>query len=257
MKKIYILLLFFPILMYSQTNYYVALEINGGNDSLNNGSINSPFRTVNKALSLMNSGDTCFIRSGKYHQEVLIDGKNDIVITSFNDEFVCFEGTSQITSNWVPYDSNVYKTTLNRHIWQLFVDNNQMVMARWPNANFKDTSIYSLDTWASGIVDSTLGYPNGSYNGFELVDTSKFNLGSTGIDITGAIGIMNVGSFKTFNREITSHNVNENFFYYNSVPNNAYRDKHHNFFLEGKLELLDQANEWFYDTTSKTLYLYP
>jgi len=243
--------------MFSQSNYYVALEINGGNDSLNNGSINSPFRTVNKALTLMNSGDTCFIRSGNYHQEVLIDGKNDIVITSFNDEFVCFEGTSQITSNWVPYDSNVYKTTLNRHIWQLFVDNNQMVMARWPNANFKDTSIYSLDTWASGIVDSTIGYPNGSYNGFELVDTTKFNLGSTGIDITGAIGIMNVGSFKTFNREITSHNVNENFFYYNSVPNNAYRDKHHNFFLEGKLELLDQANEWFYDTTSKTLYLYP
>ena len=71
----------------------MLLEINGGNDSLNNGSINSPFRTVNKALSLMNSGDTCFIRSGKYHQEVLINGKNDIVITSFNDEFVCFEGT--------------------------------------------------------------------------------------------------------------------------------------------------------------------
>ena len=62
---------------------------------------------------------------------------------------------------------------------------------------------------------------------------------------------MNVGSFKNFNREINSHNANENF-YYNSVPNNAYRDKHPNFFLEGKLELLDQANEWFYDTTSKT-----
>ena len=38
------MLLFFPILT-AQSNYY-ALEINGGNDSLNNGSINSPFRTV-------------------------------------------------------------------------------------------------------------------------------------------------------------------------------------------------------------------
>ena len=66
-----------------------------------------------------------------------------------------------------------------------------LIIIKWswqdgPNANFKDTSIYSLDTWA-GIVDSTLGYPNGSYNGFELVDTSKFNLGSTGIDITGLL----------------------------------------------------------------------
>ena len=74
-----------------------------------------------------------------------------------------------------------------------------MIIIKWSwqdetIANFKDTSIYSLDTWASGIVDSTLGYPNGSYNGFELVDTTKFNLGLTGIDITGAIGIMNVGA---------------------------------------------------------------
>ena len=243
--------------MFSQTNYYVALETDGGNDSLNTGTINSPFKTINKALSFMNSGDTCFIRSGTYHQEVIVNGKNNIVITPYNNEFVCFEGTQQITSNWTTYNGNIFQTTLNRHIWQLFVDNNQMVMARWPNANFIDTSIYSLDTWASGIVDSVLGYPDGSYNGFELVDTSKFNLGSTGLDVTGAIGIMNVGSFKTFNREITSHNVNDNFFYYNSVPNNTYRDKHHNFYLEGKLELLDHANEWFYDTISKTLYLFP
>jgi len=259
MKKLLLLLLsvFFPVFMFSQTNYYVALETDGGNDSLNTGTINSPFKTINKALSFMNSGDTCFIRSGTYHQEVIVNGKNNIVITPYNNEFVCFEGTQQITSNWTTYNGNIFQTTLNRHIWQLFVDNNQMVMARWPNANFIDTSIYSLDTWASGIVDSVLGYPDGSYNGFELVDTSKFNLGSTGLDVTGAIGIMNVGSFKTFNREITSHNVNDNFFYYNSVPNNTYRDKHHNFYLEGKLELLDHANEWFYDTISKTLYLFP
>ena len=257
MKKIFLLFVFFPVFMFSQTNYYVALEINGGNDSLNTGTINSPFKTINKALSLMNSGDTCFIRSGTYHQDVIVNGKNNIVITAYNNEFVCFEGTQQINSNWIPYNGNIFQTTLNRHIWQLFVDNNQMVMARWPNANFTDTSIYSLDTWASGIVDSVLGYPDGSYNGFELVDTSKFNLGLTGLDVTGAIGIMNVGSFKTFNREIISHNANENFFNYNTVPNNTYRDKHHNFYLEGKLELLDQANEWFYDTISKTLYLYP
>ena len=60
-----------------------------------------------------------------------------------------------------------------------------MVINRWPNANFIDTSIYSLETWASGIVDSISGYPDGSYNG--LVDTTKYNLGLTGLDLTGAI----------------------------------------------------------------------
>ena len=257
MKILFLFLIFVPFFSFSQTSFFVALETNGGSDSLNTGTINSPFKTINKALSMMNSGDTCFVRSGIYHEEVIVSGKNDIVITSYNNEFVCFEGTQQITSNWIPYNGNIFQTNLSKHIWQLFVDNNQMVMARWPNANFIDSSIYNLNSWASGIVDSISGHPNGSYNGFQLVDTSKFDLGLTGLNVTGAIGIMNVGSFKSFNRQITSHNANDNFFNYNTVPNSSYRDKHHNFYLEGKLDLLDQANEWFYDTTTKTLYLYP
>ena len=64
------------------------------------------------------------------------------------------------------------------------------------NANLLRVINHSLDTWVSEIVDSTLGYPNGSHNGFELVDTTKFNLGLTGIDITGFIGIMNVGHLR-------------------------------------------------------------
>ena len=83
MKNILFLYLLFPLFLFSQTNYYVALDIDGGNDSLNTGTITSPFNTVNKALSLMNSGDTCFIRSGVYHEEIIIDGKNNIVITPY------------------------------------------------------------------------------------------------------------------------------------------------------------------------------
>tara|TARA_Y100000813_G_scaffold30453_1_gene19289 strand:- start:5 stop:3169 length:3165 start_codon:yes stop_codon:yes gene_type:complete len=227
-----------------------------GGDDTNSGTLNSPFATVNKALSVMGSGDTCFIRTGSYHEEVILDGKNNIVIMPYMGEWVVFDGTMPIQSSWTTYTGNIYKTTLNKHIWQLFVDQQEMVMARWPNGNFSDKSIYTWDSWASGIVDSTAGFPIGSYNGFELVDSTKKDLGATGLDLTGAIGIMNVGSFKTFNREITSHNTQDNFFSYNIVPNNTYRDKHHHFFVEGKLELLDQPNEWFYDTTSKTLYLY-
>ena len=237
-------------------NRYVATTSMGGDDT-NTGTITSPFATVNKALSVMSSGDTCIIREGHYGEEVLIDGKNDIVIMPYMNEWVVFDGTEAVQSNWTIYSGNIYKTVLNKHIWQLFVDQKEMVMARWPNGNFLDKSIYNWNSWASGIVDSANGFPNGSYNGFELVDSTKKDLGSTGLNLTGAIGIMNVGSFKTFNREIISHNPQDNFFSYNTIPNNTYRDKHHHFFVEGKLELLDQPNEWFYDTTSMTLYLYP
>ena len=255
MKNVFILLFFsIPTFFWAQ-NTYVATASMGGAD-LNSGSLSSPFETINKALSTMSAGDTCFIRGGEYHEEVIINGKNNITIMPYMGELVVFDGTMPIQSNWITHASNIYKTTLNKHIWQLFVDQQEMVMARWPNGNFFDKSIYTWDSWASGIVDSTAGFPNGSFNGFELVDSTKKDLGSTGLNITGAIGIMNVGSFKTFNREIISHNTSDNFFSYDFVPNNTYRDKHHHFFIEGKLELLDQPNEWFYDTTSKTLYLY-
>ena len=254
-RKIILISVFSWASLLNAQNTYVATPSMGGDDT-NSGTLNSPFATVNKALSVMGSGDTCFIRTGSYHEEVILDGKNNIVIMPYMGEWVVFDGTMPIQSSWTTYAGNIYKTTLNKHIWQLFVDQQEMVMARWPNGNFSDKSIYTWDSWASGIVDSTAGFPNGSYNGFELVDSTKKDLGATGLDLTGAIGIMNVGSFRTFNREITSHNTQDNFFSYDIVPNNAYRDKHHHFFVEGKLELLDQPNEWFYDTTSKTLYLY-
>ena len=254
-RKIILISVFSWASLLNAQNTYVATPSMGGDDT-NSGTLNSPFATVNKALSVMGSGDTCFIRTGSYHEEVILDGKNNIVIMPYMGEWVVFDGTMSIQSSWSTYAGNIYKTTLNKHIWQLFVDQQEMVMARWPNGNFSDKSIYTWDSWASGIVDSTAGFPNGSYNGFELIDSTKKDLGATGLDLTGAIGIMNVGSFKTFNREITSHNTQDNFFSYDIVPNNAYRDKHHHFFVEGKLELLDQPNEWFYDTTSKTLYLY-
>ena len=254
LRKIILLTAFNCSVLLTAQNRYVATPSMGGSDT-NTGTFNLPFATVTKALSMMSSGDTCFIRKGTYHEEVVVDGKSNVVIMPYMEEWVVFDGTIPIQTSWTPHAGNIYKTTLNSHVWQLFVDQQEMVMARWPNGNFTDKSIYTWDSWASGIEDSTAGFPDGSYNGFELVDSSHRDLGATGLNLTGAIGIMNVGSFKTFNREIT-HNVQDNFFYYDSIPKNAYRDKHHHFFVEGKLELLNQANEWFYDTTSKTLYLY-
>ena len=48
-------------------NRYVATTSMGGDDT-NAGTITSPFATVNKALSVMSSGDTCIIREGHYDE---------------------------------------------------------------------------------------------------------------------------------------------------------------------------------------------
>ena len=89
MKFFLFFLLFLPSVIFSQNSYFVALESSGGNDSTNLGTINSPFATINKALSLMNSGDTCFVRGGTYYQDVVISNKNNIVFSNIVNRHQC------------------------------------------------------------------------------------------------------------------------------------------------------------------------
>ena len=49
--------------------YYVSLE---GNDT-NNGSVDSPFRTIKKGVSVLTAGDTLVLKPGNYGYEYAID----------------------------------------------------------------------------------------------------------------------------------------------------------------------------------------
>ena len=149
-KLILVGILCAPIYLCAQ-NTYVATPSMGGAD-LNSGSITSPYATVNKALSVMNAGDTCFIREGEYHEEVTIDSKSQLTILPFMNEFVIFDGTNSINTTWTPFNGNIYKTSLSKHIWQLFVDQQEMVMARWPNGNFSDLPNFSKLSLSLGML---------------------------------------------------------------------------------------------------------
>ena len=39
-------------------------------------------------------------------------------------------------------------------------------------------------------------------------------------------------------------------------PVDLWKTKHHDYFLEGKLEFLDSEGEWFYDSDSSKVYLW-
>ena len=125
-----------------------------------------------------------------------------------------------------------------------------MVNARWPNAQFNDDSIFSHSTWAEGDEDN-------STDGSLTIDTSVHNPGS--LDLNGSIGILNIGSFKTWTVAMTGHNNVTNVITYNeaNVPDNDFKEKHHYYFFEGKLDFLDTNNEWFHDKSNDMLYLFP
>ena len=124
-------------------DYYVSTT---GSDS-DPGTLAQPFATIQHAADLMGPGDTCYIRGGSYHEAVVmnnVDGASGSPITfaSYNGEQVIIDGTediSSISSGWIQHSGNIYKTTLTKDVWQLFVDDRLQITARWPNASTHPT----------------------------------------------------------------------------------------------------------------------
>ena len=245
-------LLFLFSFIYS-IEYYVSTT----GDSLNEGTFNSPFLYVQQAADVMQAGDICYIRQGVYHEEVNFNNQdgtayNPIIFTAYNNERVVFDGTKLIDSNWTPYIGNIWVTEIDFDIWQLFINYEEMVMARWPNANFSDGSIWDKENhWAHGLIDDDeYAYENGT-----MIDkpNGDISLENIGFNIEGATAILNVGSFKTYTREVLTHNGNM----FTYEPVDLWKTKHHDYYLERKIEFLDSAGEWFYDSDSSKVYFWP
>ena len=257
----------FCVGLYGQTTIYVSQD--AGDDILGDGSIQSPFLTIGKAVSFLNAGDTIIIREGVYHETIILSSLNSTeqlptIIKSHEDETVIIDGTIEISGQWnndIDDSSIQVIDNITSPITQLFVGNDQMVMARWPNAEFEDQSIFDKHNWAEGDESSSL-------DGKFYIDETKENPGT--IDLTNSIGILNVGSFKTFNRTISNHVTQAgNDLIEFTTPigtkgiegslnsNPPLKNKHHYFFFEGKKEFIDNENEWFLDSTDEKLYIYP
>jgi hypothetical protein len=269
-KSLFIYILIFSVIqLHSQTTYYVAPSSSGGSDS-NAGTLAAPFETLQYAVNrLTTAGDILFIREGTYRETITIDedgtSGNMITIENYNNEVVTIDGTVDVTGTWSSYGSvsGAYQlSSYSADITQLFVDDEPMVNARWPNAQFFDDSIFSHSTWAQGDEGDDSN-PN-SVEGSLQIDEDVFDPGS--LDLNNSIGILNIGSFKTETVQITGHTQNgaaDDVITYGYTGgtdadySTTYKDKHHYYFFEGKLDFLDTNNEWFHDKTNNILYLFP
>ncbi len=250
MKKITLYLIFSFGLA---ANYYVSTT----GHLQNNGSFNQPFLKIQQCADIMQPGDTCYIRQGQYHENIIVNNKNGnslnpLIFTNYNDERVVMNGTLPINSLWTPFNENIWETSIDFDIWQFFVDYEEMVMARWPNANFLDGSIWDKENhWAHGLIDEDdMAYQNGT-----MIDEPHGNISleNIGFNIEGATAILNVGSFKTYSRKVLTHN-GATFTY---DPVDLWKTKHHDYFLENKIEFLDTQGEWYYNRDSSKVYFWP
>jgi len=228
----------------------------GIDSSAKDGSIDQAWATLSYALEQVKAGDTINIRSGRYSEKITkgnISGTalKPIIIQSYNGEKVTFDGTvalSTITSgSWTHHEGKIYKLPLTQPIWQLIVDDEMMINARWPNARFDDESIFTRESWAIGLDATTT-------NGHIDTDPSVHDLAAANIDVSNAVIIANMRHFDTYTRKVTSHSAGSNVL--DHEPTTFFWGSKSYYYLQGALSLLDQNKEWHIDAASNMAYFY-
>jgi len=226
------------------------------NKSTNDGSISQPWASLDYALDKVSAGDTINIRAGRYYETITQSSINGtalkpIVIQSYNGEQVTFDGTVAINTissgEWFQHAGSIYKLKLSEPIWQLFVDDEMMINARWPNARFDDDSVYSRDSWAIGLDATTI-------NGHIETDPSVHDLAAANIDASKSVIVANTRHFNTYTRKVTAHSAGSNVLEHEVTP--FFWGSKSYYYLQGALSLLDQDKEWHIDASSNTAYFW-
>lgn len=222
------------------------------------GTQDAPLHTIQAAVARLQSGDTCFVRGGTYHEavEITVSG---VCLKAYPGEAVVFDGTENVTGAWSRHKGCIYKTRLPKGVEQIFVGREMMMEARWPNMSFHQR--FDRSCWAKVDQGSTHG---------KIISQA---IAQSGIDWTGAMACLNVAhQWWTWNRPVVRHQAGSNTLEYpadlvglcNYDP--AFPEKTQEwkdakwaddyFYLFGKLEALDVETEWHQDPEDGMLYFY-
>ena len=234
-------------------------------------------------------------RSGTYVLVEHLHGQpgNPYVIGKYaaDEGEVVFEGTVDVHANcsaagglWEEVSADFgnggagadhWATTMPEGVepWQVFVgrwdrEGEPFVNARWPdgayNGRWDDKSIFYARTWKHGSHESIfvdIDEDSARVPGFEstLVDDgSNPALSSSGINATGASAILNIGHWKSFATTVFNHSPGSdrfNYFDQKHWGTPKYKASHDLYYLENKLQFLDQETEWFFERGTRRLHV--
>ncbi|AHW62266.1 hypothetical protein FH5T_18580 [Draconibacterium orientale] len=230
----YLFVLFFVLLVNigNATVYYVSAS---GDDANTGTSESQPWKTLAKVSSTSFSpGDQILFKRGdEWSGTITVTSSGSagspIVYGAYGSgEKPKIYGSEAITG-WTKHSGNIYKATFNSSINQLFVGDSKLKVARYPNSGYLFiNSVQGSTTFTSNELDGGVNYAGATWFG----RTSVY-----------------------FTPTTTVSSSNSKTIILNSAPaGDLGVDR--GFLLMNKLEFLDQAGEWYYDASSKTVYVW-
>lgn len=230
--------------------YYV--DISKGNDS-NAGTFDKPFKTLTKAVSVLQPGDKLNVGGGTYSGQIAIPSgtaEKPITVKGIAGQTPVITGNTEINLNWSVYSGNIYVADFANKVDVLYVDNVQQNLARWPNTNVDDLNNMKRATMLSGS------------DSLHIYDSSL----PQNVNLTGARVNMWPGSaYTSFSRLITEYNGGVSLKFNKAVESSGgdpegfdpFVPKAGNkYYIIDSLSLLDYPGEWYYDSAAQKLYIY-
>lgn len=222
-----------PSFLVAQSIYYISST--EGND-LNTGlSSSQPWKSMDKVNSLAPSpGDQMLFKRGDSWNGTLTinsSGTSGSPITygayGTGEKPVIYG--SEIITGWSVFSGNIYKANVANDVYELFLNGSKMKAARFPNKGYANIdAVPTANSLTCNALNGGINYSGAGFasrtNGYAFETNSVAS--SSGTTLT-------LKSTPAFSLSVKE-----------------------GFILVNKLEFLDSAGEWFYDTANDLLYLW-
>ncbi|MEP4889365.1 MAG: CBM35 domain-containing protein [Aliiglaciecola sp.] len=248
--------------------YYVAPD---GNDT-NPGSLTSPFKTLEKARDTvrlvnedMNEDIYIYIKGGNYPIDTPIEfdsrdsGQNgySVIYAAYDSEEPVLNGATQVTG-WSHHSGNIYKATLNRDekLRTLIVNGERAYMASQRVGVTGSWGTYNITagqaTWAridgshpDGVTYNLSDLPSiSNVTDIEIMNQTKWN--TNFVTVRETI-IEDDNRVMKFSQPYAAIAMKQNWGGFTNSGNHT---------LLNAYEFLDDANEFYFDRSTDTLYYY-